>query len=146
MLILTKDKVQWILTRSGGSRNRNGSRTQSGNRTRSGSGSSCLCEGGDINCMGWVDIQQSLSVEISKICCMRQNACNIRIEHVITLEGFPALLTGWVRCPGHVDTHTGLCCWNQPWTAAVGYCGPFCCTLEVLNEHSTWRNGLSTAS
>ena len=42
------------------------------------------------------------------------------------------LQRGWVRSPGHVGTHcTHLCPWNQPWTAAVGYGGPFCCTLEA---------------
>ena len=57
------------------------------------------------------------------------------------------LQRGWVRSPGHVGTHcTHLCPWNQPWTAAVGYGGPFCCTLEVINGPSAWRSGLPTAS
>ena len=57
------------------------------------------------------------------------------------------LQSGWVRSPGHAGTHcTHLCSWNQPWNTAVGYGGPFCCTLEVINGSSAWRNGLHTAS
>ena len=67
-------------------------------------------------------------------------------SHAI-LTWFPTLLCGWVRSPGHVGTHcTHLCPWNQPWTAAVGYGGPFCYTLEVVNGPSVWRSWLHTAS
>ena len=67
-------------------------------------------------------------------------------SHAI-LTWFPTLQRGRVRSPGHVGTHcTHLCPWNQPWTAVVGYSGPFCCTLEVLNGLSAWRSGLPTAS
>ena len=57
------------------------------------------------------------------------------------------LQRGWVRSPGHAGTHcTHLCPWNQPWSAAVGYGRPFCCTLEVINRPSAWRSWLHTSS
>ena len=78
-------------------------------------------------------------------CMLQLSKSHMQYSTIFTW--FPTLQRGWVRSPGHVGTHcTHLCPWNQPWTAAVGYGGSFCCTLEVLNGPSAWRSGLSTAS
>ena len=70
----------------------------------------------------------------------------VNLPHTV-LTWFSTLQSGWVRSPGHIGTHcTHLCPWNQPWAAAVGYGGPFCCTLEVINGSSAWRSGLHTAN